>query len=52
MGHGRSPVLKTFPDLVTLHIMGEGFTWITQDRERDIAARDRRLGTRQGDDPR
>jgi cob(I)alamin adenosyltransferase len=27
-----------FPDLVTHKIMGEGFTWETQDRERDIAA--------------
>jgi len=35
---GEARLLKTFPDLVTLHIMGEGFTWITQDRERDIAA--------------
>ncbi len=25
-------------DLVTWHTMGEGFTWDTQDRERDIAA--------------
>ncbi len=29
---------KQFPDLVTFHVMGEGFTWDTQDRERDIAA--------------
>ena len=35
---GEARLLKTFPDLVTLHIMGEGFTWETQDRERDIAA--------------
>ena len=31
-------MLAKFPDLVTLHIMGEGFTWDTQDRARDIAA--------------
>ncbi len=27
-----------FPDLLTFEVMGEGFTWDTQDRERDIAA--------------
>lgn len=35
---GEARVLAKFPELVTLHIMGEGFTWETQDRERDIAA--------------
>ena len=35
---GEAKVLAKFPELVTLHIMGEGFTWETQDRERDIAA--------------
>jgi cob(I)alamin adenosyltransferase len=35
---GEARLLRTFPDLVTLHIMGEGFTWETQDRNRDIAA--------------
>jgi cob(I)alamin adenosyltransferase len=35
---GEARVLKKFPELVTLHIMGEGFTWETQDRARDIAA--------------
>src|SRR3954453_15766482 len=35
---GEAKLLAKFPDLVTLHIMGEGFTWETQDRERDIAA--------------
>ena len=29
---------KRFPDLVRYEVMGEGFTWDTQDRERDIAA--------------
>ena len=37
-------LLAKFPDLVTLHIMGEGFTWETQDRERDIAAAAQRPG--------
>ena len=33
---GEAKLLARFPDLVTLHIMGEGFTWDTQDRERDM----------------
>jgi cob(I)alamin adenosyltransferase len=35
---GEARLLNRFPDLVTLHIMGEGFTWETQDRARDVAA--------------
>lgn len=35
---GEAKLLSKFPELVTLHIMGEGFTWETQDRARDIAA--------------
>ncbi len=35
---GEAKLLAKFPELVTLHIMGEGFTWETQDRTRDIAA--------------
>jgi len=35
---GEARMLAKFPELVTLHIMGEGFTWETQDRARDIAA--------------
>ena len=31
-------VLEGFPDLVTFKAMGEGFTWETQDRDRDVAA--------------
>jgi cob(I)alamin adenosyltransferase len=31
-------VFESFSDLVTFKAMGEGFTWETQDRERDIAA--------------
>jgi cob(I)alamin adenosyltransferase len=31
-------VLEGFRDLVTFKAMGEGFTWETQDRDRDIAA--------------
>lgn len=35
---GERVVLEAFPDQVTIKTMGEGFTWETQDRERDIAA--------------
>src|SRR5579875_3125740 len=35
---GERHVLEHFPDLVTCRAMGEGFTWETQDRARDIAA--------------
>ena len=37
-GTGEREVLAKFPDLVTCRAMGEGFTWDTQDRARDIAA--------------
>jgi cob(I)alamin adenosyltransferase len=33
--------LAAFGDQVSWHTMGEGFTWETQDRERDIAAAER-----------
>ena len=35
---GERAVLERFPDLVTLKAMGEGFTWDTQDRQRDLKA--------------
>ena len=35
---GERDVLQRFPDLVTMRAMGDGFTWETQDRARDIAA--------------
>ena len=35
---GERVVLQKFPDRVTIRTMGEGFTWETQDRARDIAA--------------
>jgi cob(I)alamin adenosyltransferase len=37
-GTGERDVLEDFPELVTIKAMGEGFTWDTQDRQRDIAA--------------
>jgi cob(I)alamin adenosyltransferase len=36
-GTGERTVLEKFPDLVTIKAMGQGFTWETQDRDRDIA---------------
>src|ERR1700748_1537385 len=35
---GEKTVFDAFPEQVTMRAMGEGFTWETQDRERDIAA--------------
>jgi cob(I)alamin adenosyltransferase len=37
-GTGERDVLENFPELVTIKAMGEGFTWDTQDRQRDLAA--------------
>jgi cob(I)alamin adenosyltransferase len=38
---GEAVFLQRFPELVTIKTMGEGFTWETQDRARDIAAAER-----------
>ncbi len=35
---GERKVLEAFPDQVDIRVLGEGFTWETQDRERDIRA--------------
>ena len=35
---GEKQVFDAFPHLVTMQAMGEGFTWETQDKARDIAA--------------
>jgi cob(I)alamin adenosyltransferase len=35
---GERGVLEKFPEQVTIRTMGEGFTWETQDRGRDIRA--------------
>jgi cob(I)alamin adenosyltransferase len=37
-GTGERTFLEKFPELVTIRVMGEGFTWETQDKSRDIAA--------------
>jgi cob(I)alamin adenosyltransferase len=36
MSTGEERFLSRFPDEVSFHAMGEGYTWETQDRERDI----------------
>jgi len=35
---GEEAFFRRFPDELDYHVMGEGFTWETQDRARDIAA--------------
>ena len=35
---GERVVLEKFPELCVMKAMGDGFTWETQDRERDLAA--------------
>ncbi len=35
---GEEAFFRRFPDQLDYHVMGEGFTWETQDRARDIAA--------------
>ena len=35
---GERVILDKFPDQVEVYAMGEGFSWETQDRERDVAA--------------
>ena len=36
MSTGEEKFLRRFPDEVRFHAMGEGYTWETQDRERDM----------------
>jgi cob(I)alamin adenosyltransferase len=38
---GEARLLKRFPDLCEIKTLGEGFTWETQDKARDIAAAER-----------
>jgi cob(I)alamin adenosyltransferase len=35
---GERHFFRRFPELVTHEVMGEGFTWDVQDRQRDVAA--------------
>jgi cob(I)alamin adenosyltransferase len=38
MSTGEERFFRRFPDEISFHAMGEGYTWETQNRERDIAA--------------
>lgn len=38
MSTGEEKFLRRFPDEVSFHATGEGYTWETQDRERDVRA--------------
>lgn len=42
---GERKALETFGDQVVWHTLGEGFTWETQDRERDVAAAEKAWAT-------
>jgi cob(I)alamin adenosyltransferase len=42
---GEKQFFDQFPDQIVWRTMGEGFTWNTQDRERDIAAASKALTT-------
>ena len=45
---GEKQFFARFPDLVDWHVMGDGFTWDTQDRDRDIEAARRGLEIAKG----
>ena len=49
---GERDFLQRFPELVEVKVMGEGFTWETQDRARDIAAAQAAWAEAQADDGR
>ena len=36
MSTGEESFFRRFPDEVEYHVMGDGFTWNTQDREKDV----------------
>ncbi len=38
---GEEKFYKRFPDEVEYHVMGEGYTWETQNRDQDVAAAER-----------
>ncbi len=44
---GEKQFFTRFPDLIDWHVMGDGFTWDTQDRKRDIEAAEKALGKAQ-----
>lgn len=43
-GTGERDAFAAFGDRISWHTMGEGFTWETQDRARDVAAAERAWG--------
>ncbi|WP_116799969.1 cob(I)yrinic acid a,c-diamide adenosyltransferase [Pseudomonas syringae] len=45
---GEEMFFRRFPEQVRYHVMGEGFTWETQDRQRDIAAAEAAWAVSQG----
>ncbi len=49
---GEQTALESFGDRVVWHTAGEGFTWETQDKARDIAACQRAWGIARGPDGR
>ena len=49
---GERKVLAAFPELCVMRAMGEGFTWDTQDLQRDIAAARTRVRDGEGNDRR
>jgi len=44
MATGEERFFRRFPDEISFHAMGEGYTWETQDRERDIACAQKAWG--------
>ena len=40
---GEKQFFARFPELVDWHVMGDGFTWDTQDKDRDIEAAEKAL---------
>ena len=36
--YGELEAVKRFADLIDFHVMGKGFTWKSEDLEKDIAA--------------
>ncbi|TMJ24558.1 MAG: cob(I)yrinic acid a,c-diamide adenosyltransferase, partial [Alphaproteobacteria bacterium] len=44
---GERAAIERFGDQVEWHTLGEGFTWETQDRARDVAAAERAWGAAQ-----
>jgi cob(I)alamin adenosyltransferase len=48
MSTGEERFFRRFPDEISFHAMGEGYTWETQDRARDIACAEAAWAKAQG----